>query len=148
MASQSLPAHGWAVLGSAALALHGLEYPKSVDDVDVACSGPVAGTFLRLGAKHVTGQSEGAQFRSSPYARVSVPGGLTIDVMGNFHFRPRLRDGGLGGWVGADLTDAHWLVLPSGRSLRVLSLESLVSQMAMFGRPKDLRRLQRLGLQG
>lgn len=122
----------WWIIGSAALALAGVEGIEP-DDVDILCSRGTAHAFAAgWDAIAIDGQV-GDRFRSEPYLRTFIPGCSTIEVMAGLEV----------------LVDGAWQrVLPASRvaveveggTLFIAALDDQIAMLRMFGREKDLAR--------
>jgi len=120
----------WWIIGSAALALSGLDVEPR--DIDVfAASDVIEAARVALGAAAMPSASD--RFRSSPYFQVHPEGGIEIDFMGSL----KVRSGD--GWVGLHIESKR--VVSCGRArLFVPCLEDQTRIFRLFGRPKDLAR--------
>ncbi len=124
------PAADWWIIGSAALALSGIDLDPR--DIDVfAASEVIEAVRLRLGA--VARPSASDRFRSTPYFQVTPEGGLEIDFMGGLEVRPA------GEWVHLQV-ESRVRVAVDGVTLFVPSLTEQARILHLFGRPKDLVR--------
>jgi hypothetical protein len=115
----------WWIIGSAAMALHGVE-GLEVGDIDLLASRRDAAALL--GAKGGAPGEPGGRFRSDIFGRWRA-GAYSVDVMGGFRFdgrelvpRTRVERGGL----------------------FVPAVEELIAMCETFGRPKDAERAARL----
>ncbi|MBW8882334.1 MAG: hypothetical protein JF615_13180 [Asticcacaulis sp.] len=123
------PAAPWWLIGSVAAKLCGIDLEP--EDVDVCASESIIEAMLtKLGVEPETrGQND--RFRSSPFCRVPVEGGLPIEVMGDLHVR---QDGA---WRPLVIT-TRLPVAVAGGTVYVPSLEEQARIFELFGRPKDL----------
>ncbi|MFL6857984.1 MAG: hypothetical protein ACJ8EB_08765 [Allosphingosinicella sp.] len=115
----------WWIIGSAAMALHGVE-GLQVGDIDLLTSRRDAAALL--GAKGGEPGEPGGRFRSDIFGRWRA-GAYGVDVMGGFRFdgrelvpRTRVARGGL----------------------FVPAVEELIAMCETFERPKDAERATRL----
>jgi hypothetical protein len=117
----------WWIIGSAAMALHGVA-GLAVGDVDLLMSRRDADALLRSrGIEPAPGEADG-RFRSDVFGRWSA-GGFVVETMGGFHVdgvelvpRTRIDSGGV----------------------YVPSVAELIAMCEHFGRPKDEERAARL----
>ena len=126
-----MPADGdWWIIGSAALALSGVDVEPR--DIDVfAAPGIIEQARLALDVPAMPSGND--RFRSTPYFQFQPEGGLEIDFMGGLEIR--VDDA----WVRLRIES----VLPvtiGNVSLFVPSLEEQGRILRLFGRPKDLVR--------
>ena len=120
----------WWIIGSAALALGGIDVTPG--DIDVFAASDVIETARRtLGVAARPSSSE--LFRSSPYFQVRPEGGLEIDFMGALEVRSASE------WIGLHIESRISVTIGSA-TLFVPSLEEQVAILRLFGRPKDLAR--------
>jgi hypothetical protein len=121
----------WWIIGSAAMALHGVR-PLVVGDLDLL-TGPAEARRL-LGAWGVRDDASSSlgRFRSEAFGRWRA-GTLPVDVMGGFHVR-----------VGDEWRPVQPQTRKAVRAgealLFVPSLDELAEMCRLFGRPKDLER--------
>lgn len=128
-------AQPWWVIGSAAVAIHGVELPD-VRDVDLLMSTADARRFLvRVGAE-VGAEAPDPQFRSAVHGIWHEPP-LCVDVMGDFSFLSAA------GWL-ALVPQTRQRVAIDGHELFVPSAAELRDILHSFGREKDLERARRL----
>lgn len=125
----------WWIIGSAALALSGIDVaPK---DIDVfAASDVIEAARLNLAAAATPSRSD--LFRSQPYFQFHPEGGLEIDFMGGLEIRVA------GAWTGLRI-ESRMRVSAGSVSLFVPSLEEQAVILRLFGRPRDLVRAALIG---
>jgi hypothetical protein len=123
----------WWIIGSAAMALHGVERVDPVD-VDLMMSPEDARRLLRDRGTADDSRDEHESFRSQVFGRLTDEA-LPIDVMGGFHFRRG------GEWIGLRPESREAIALPFG-VIFAPSLAELIEITQGFGRPKDLIRVQ------
>ncbi len=126
-----MPANAdWWIIGSAALALSGIDVEPR--DIDVfAASNVIEAARMVLGVPAVPSGSD--RFRSSPYFQFCPDGGVDIDFMGGLQVKSA------DGWI--DLRIKSKVVVTCGNaSLFVPSLDDQLSILTLFGRPKDQAR--------
>jgi len=126
-----MPAGGkWWIIGSAALALSGVEVaPK---DIDVFASADlIEAARVALGVPAMPSGSD--RFRSAPYFQYRPEGGIEIDFMGDLQVRS------LGQWIGLHI-ESVCPVTCGNATLFVPSLKEQAHILRFFGRPKDLVR--------
>jgi hypothetical protein len=117
----------WWIIGSAAMALHGVARLE-VGDIDLLMSRSDAVALLRAkGVEPAPGEA-GGRFRSDVFGRWRA-GGYVVEVMGGFHVD------------GAELVP-ETRIARSG--LFVPSVAELIAMCERFGRPKDAERARRL----
>jgi hypothetical protein len=122
----------WWIIGSTAMVLSGIEGVLP-DDIDVLADGD---TLRRVLAK--AGVSEVApkphyQFRSNPYSRIPVAGGVDIEVQGDLELFEH------GVWTGLKFASRVPVVLGNA-TLYVPGLEEQFQTFLRFGRAKDLEK--------
>lgn len=128
-----MPANAdWWVIGSAALALSGIDVEPR--DIDVfAASEVIEAARAALNVPAMPSGSD--RFRSQPYFQFFPTGGLEIDFMGG------LQVHSAGEWI--DLRIESKLLVSCGKiGLFVPSLDDQVRILTLFGRPKDVERLE------
>ena len=126
-----MPANAdWWIIGSAALALSGIDVEPR--DIDVfAASDVIEAARMVLGVPAVPSGSD--RFRSSPYFQFCPDGGVDIDFMGGLQVKSA------GDWI--DLRIESKVAVTCGKtSLFVPSLDDQLSILTLFGRPKDQAR--------
>ncbi len=125
----------WWIIGSAALALSGLDVePK---DIDVfAASGVIEQARRALGVAATPAGSD--RFRSNPYFQFRPEGGLEIDFMGGLEVLAE------GTWTRLHI-ESHTAVTIGSATLFVPGLEEQGRILRLFGRPKDLAREAQIG---
>jgi hypothetical protein len=126
-----MPAHrDWWIIGSAALALSGIDVePK---DIDVFASAVVIeAARAALGVPAMPSGSD--RFRSSPYFQYRPEDGVEIDFMGGLEVHSE------GCWVGLQI-ESKMPVSCGSATLFVPSLKEQARVLRLFGRPKDLAR--------
>lgn len=122
----------WCVYGSAALVLHGMT-GIGAHDVDVMMS--VGG--LRMLLRHLPqaemlgGDKPGSRFRSL-HARVYIKG-VEVDLSGDLQIRQAA------GWHDVAVTEVC-----HRDGIRFASLQDCIRLLRLFGRPKDLMRLEQV----
>lgn len=119
----------WWVIGSAAMALHGVE-GLAVGDIDLLMS---RGDAVRLLERHgiaVVAGSAHDRFRSDVFGRLCL-GGYPVEVMAGFH----VHDGA--GWREV-VAESRMPML--GGAIFVPSVAELIAMCRLFGRPKDAER--------
>ena len=120
----------WWIIGSAALALSGVEVKPR--DIDVfAASDVIEAARQALGVAAMP--SGNSRFRSDPYFQFCPDGGLEIDFMGALQVKTEE------GWV--DLRIESIVQIACGSvTLFVPSIAEQGRILRLFGRPKDLAR--------
>jgi hypothetical protein len=117
----------WWLIGSAAMALHGVR-GLTVGDVDLLMSRRDAAALLRSKGVEPEPGEEGGRFRSDVFGRWRA-GAYVVETMGGFH------------------VDGRELV-PETRvatgGLFVPNVAELITMCESFGRPKDAERARRL----
>lgn len=123
---------GWCVYGSAALALHGVPGIEA-HDVDVMLSASGLRTLLRhLPQAELLGEDKpGSRFRSL-HARVYIEG-VEVDLSGDLQIRQA------GEWHDVSVAEVC-----HRDGIRFASLQDCIRLLRLFGRPKDLMRLERV----
>lgn len=117
----------WWIIGSAAMALHGVP-GLAVGDVDLMMSRRDAAALLRSkGLEPAPGEADG-RFRSEIFGRWSA-GAYVVETMGGFHVD------------GIELVPETRL---AAGQLHVPSVGELIAMCEMFGRPKDEERARLL----
>ncbi len=124
----------WWIIGSAAMALHGLRL--SVADVDLLLTPDDATRLLAERGSVTERTGEVGPFRSDVFGRWT-DGSLPVDVMGGFHVRREGR------WVEVRPTTRVAVELDGG-AVFVPAVAELASIARLMGRPKDMRRAGRL----
>jgi hypothetical protein len=125
------PAAGpWWIIGSAAMALHGLDLP--VADVDLLLAPEDAARVLRAHGHVLPSENGHGSYRSEVFGRIDG-GSLPIEVLGGFHVR---QDGR---WVAAEPATRLALGLARG-AVFVPSRSELAAITRRLGRQKDLLR--------
>lgn len=120
----------WWIIGSAALALSGVEVEPR--DIDVFAASRVI-EVARRALDVVTMPSSNERFRSDPYFQLCPDGGLEIDFMGALQVKTGER------WV--DLRIESKIRATCGSvTLFVPSIAEQGRILRLFGRPKDLAR--------
>jgi hypothetical protein len=115
----------WWIIGSAAMALHGVE-GLEVGDIDLLMSRRDAADLLRA-TNGIPGEP-GGRFRSDVFGRWRA-GAYSVDVMGGFHFDGREL-------VPATRVERGGLFVPA--------VGELIAMCELFQRPKDAERARRL----
>src|SRR6185312_4305899 len=117
----------WWIIGSAALALGGIDLAPR--DIDVFAASDVIET-ARLRLDVAAAPSYSNRFRSRPYFQFHPEGGLEIDFMGGLEVRAA------GMWRNLHIESR--IPTPVGNvSLFVPSLDDQAAILRLFGRPKD-----------
>ena len=130
----SCPA-GWWIIGSAAMALHGVD-PGSVKDVDLLVEEPLAGAVLgKLGVAPLDMPPD-PLFRSTAFARWDKPP-VPVEVMAGFHVAIA------GQWHPVKPRSRERIEL-EGIGLFVPDRRELLALFRSFGRPKDGPRIRAL----
>ncbi len=120
----------WWVIGSAALALSGIDVEPL--DIDIfAASEVIEAVRVVLGVRAMPSGSD--RFRSSPYFQYRPDGGLEIDFMGSLQI-------GFDGRFSDLQIESKVLVYCGSVTLFVPSLDEQARILRLFGRPKDLAR--------
>ncbi len=129
--TRAMPADArWWIIGSAALALSGVDVAPG--DVDVfAASDIIEAARLALGVEALPSGSD--RFRSSPYFQVRPVGGLEIDFMGGLEVHAG------GAWHPLQI-ETRVPVSVGNAVLHLPSLDEQARILRLFGRPKDLAR--------
>ncbi len=131
--AQIMPADrdDWWIIGSAAMALAGLDIAPA--DVDVfGPSDLLSDVIATIGLAPMPPKPDG-RFRSTPYARLNLPDALPIEFMGG------LEVCGSQGWV--PLTISSQCKIPVGNSrVHIPDVAEQILILQRFGRPKDLER--------
>ena len=128
-----MPGHAsdWWIIGSAAMAIAGLDVTP--EDVDVMASEQTIMTVLEtLGVKPLPPSAD-PLFRSSVFARCDAPGGLRIEFMGGFHVKA-------GGQWRPVTVRTRYEVRGEAGAVFIPDLPEQIDILELFGRPKDLRR--------
>lgn len=129
----------WWLIGSVAAKLSGIDLDPQ--DVDVLASRSTIDRFVaNLGGGVVMG-TENDRFRSTPFCRVEVPGGLPIELMGDLH----VRHGDV--WQPLVIRTRVAVDTPVGR-VYVPSVDEQAEIFERFGRPKDLAKARRIRVSG
>ncbi len=120
----------WWIIGSAALALSGIDVVPA--DIDVFAAGDVVETARA--ALNVQAMPSGSdRFRSSPYFQFRPEGGLEIDFMGDLEVRVT------GTWIRLYI-ESKREVRAGNSKLFIPSLKEQAEILRLFGRPKDQAR--------
>lgn len=117
----------WWIIGSAAMALHGVT-GLEVGDIDLLMSRRDADALLRSRGVDPAPGEAGGRFRSDVFGRWSA-GGFVIETMGGFHVD------------GVELVPRSRI---EAAGLFVPSVAELIAMCELFGRPKDAERAARL----
>ncbi|WP_369060929.1 hypothetical protein ABOZ73_04015 [Caulobacter sp. 73W] len=126
----------WWVIGSAAMALAGLD-DKEVADVDVLTSTADAPRVAAaLGATPPVGKASGDHFRSCFFTTDATP--LDIEVMGDLEVMSN------GAWVPVRPRTRR-AVDVAGAVIFIPDVAEQIEILRLFGRPKDLARAEKLG---
>lgn len=120
----------WWVIGSAAMALHGLDVP--VANVDLLLSADDAAQVLEDSGCHPSADGGTECFRSDVFGRIDR-GPLPIDVLGGFHVRLD------GCWARVQLATRPAISLGGG-TVHVPSRPELATLTRSLGRPSDVLR--------
>lgn len=122
------PSDDWWLIGSVAARLCGIDLEPQ--DVDVLGSRATIEAFARnLGGGAVAG-SGNDRFRSTPFLRVEIDGGLPVELMGDLHVNT-------GGWLPLRVKTRVAVATVAG-TVYVPSLAEQADIFEAFGRPKDL----------
>ena len=124
----------WWVIGSAAMALHGLAV--SVADVDLLLTADDAARVLRENACSPLTDGGTERLRSDVFGRITA-NALPIDVLGGFHVNQQDR------WALVQPT-TRLAVSLAGGTVHVPSRADLTQLTRSLGRPLDLRRADML----
>lgn len=124
----------WWLIGSAAMVLAGFDDVEP-EDVDILASSATVLRFLERWGIEPGEQRPGEKFRSFPYRRIRLPGCTDIEVMGDLEV---LSDGI---WRHV-LPRTRRRVLFDGVALFVPEAAEQAEIMRLFGRPKDLSRVE------
>ena len=120
----------WWIIGSAALALSGIDVTPR--DIDVFAASDVVEAARR--ALDVAARPSGSdRFRSSPYFQFRPEGGVEIDFMGSLEVRSN------DAWIGLRI-ESRLPVSCGPETLFVPSLDDQAAILRLFGRPGDLAR--------
>ncbi len=129
------PATGpWWIIGSAAMALHGLDLP--VADVDLLLAPQDATRVLQEHGRVLPSGEEHGPYRSEVFGRIDG-GPLLVEVLGGFH----VREGGH--WVAVEPATRLAVGLARG-AVFIPSRPELAAITRRLGRPKDLLRARML----
>lgn len=121
----------WWIIGSAAVALLGLEV--TVADVDIVASPDVvAGVLKHLGAAPLPPKTD-SRFRSRPFARIERAGMLPVELMGG------LEVNGTDGWQPLHIRSRQ-RVRAGAATVYIPSPEEQIAIFHRFGRDKDFVR--------
>ena len=127
------PGQDWWLIGSTALMLSGIDVEPQ--DVDVLASTATINAFIaNLGGGVVLG-SANERFRSQPFCRVEVEGGLPIELMGDLEVQSR------GNWQALEVTTRVPIETETG-TVFVPTLDEQAAIFTLFGRPKDLAKAE------
>ncbi|WP_084398692.1 hypothetical protein [Henriciella aquimarina] len=125
----------WALIGSAALTLHGID-AGDVGDLDILLSADDARSIAKDYGIAVQAPAEHSLFRSDVFFGLRL-GQYDVDFMANFHVRKA--------------GELHQVPVPETEpvqlgkiTLKVATLDAMKALLTLFGRPKDLARLRRL----
>ncbi|MET3437585.1 hypothetical protein [Sphingomonas sp. 1185] len=119
---------GWWIIGSAAVALQGIEAGR-VNDVDLLVDPSLAPAVVeRLGVSPLTLPPD-PLFRSAIFARWDVPS-VPVEMMAGFE----LSVGGV--WRPVEPQSREWIVIDDA-ALFVPDRPELLSLLRLFGRPKE-----------
>ncbi|ESQ77142.1 hypothetical protein ABAC402_01720 [Asticcacaulis sp. AC402] len=126
----------WWLIGSVAARLSGIDLEP--EDVDVLGSRDTIEAFVHnLGGGVIAGSGSDL-FRSTPFVRVAVAGGLAIEMMGDLHLNT-------GGWQ--PLTVKTRVAVPTATGIVYIpSLAEQADIFESFGRPKDLAKARLIRL--
>lgn len=131
----------WWIVGSAAMALSGVEGVEP-EDVDMLGSKATMMRFLHRWRIAPGVPRPGSRFRSYPYERISRAGCLPIETMGDLHVDAD------GAWVPVR-PRTRVPVEIGGHRVYVPSLDEQAEILRLFGRPKDLAKAKLIaGLAG
>ncbi len=120
----------WWLIGSAALALSGIDVTPR--DIDVfAASDVIEAARRTLGV--AASPSRSALFRSAPYFQAKPEGGIEIDFMGGLEVHAA------GKWTSLHI-ESRISITYGNATFFVPSLEEQAAILRLFGRPKDLAR--------
>lgn len=129
-------ADDWWIIGSAAMVLCGVGGIEP-EDIDILGSRTTIERFLRRWGVEAGQPVPSARFRSYPYVRVQLPGCKPIETMGDLHVLHA------GEWK--RLTPKTRMAVRSGGGLlHVPALEEQADILKLFGREKDLAKLDRI----
>ncbi|EGF92549.1 hypothetical protein ABI_09860 [Asticcacaulis biprosthecium C19] len=118
----------WWLIGSVAARLSGIDLEPQ--DVDVLGSRTTIEAFARnLGGGVVAG-SGSERFRSTPFVRIEIDGGLPVELMGDLHVNS-------GGWTPLRVKTRVALTTAAG-TVYAPSLAEQADIFEAFGRHKDL----------
>ena len=132
----------WWLIGSVAARLSGIDLEP--EDVDVLASRAVIEAFVVNLGGGVTAGSGSDRFRSNPFVRVAVEGGLPIELMGDLHVND---NGGDNGWQPLRINTRVAIATAVG-TVYVPSLSEQADIFERFGRPKDLAKARRIRFPG
>lgn len=122
----------WWIIGSAALRLCGI-IGQSMRDVDILAGHETARDFLSHWKQPLPTPEPDPFFRSDPFAQITRPGLLPIDLLGDLHLYEKGR------WNPVTLKSR--LAVDCGETrVFVPSLEDQLMVLRRFGREKDLER--------
>lgn len=124
----------WWIIGSAAMALHGLDLP--VADVDLLLAPEDATRVLEVHGRVLPSREGQGPYRSEVFGRIDG-GPLLVEVLGGFH----VREGGH--WVAVEPATRLAVGLARG-AVFVPSRPELAAITRRLGRPKDLLRAKML----
>lgn len=132
--SATMPADAdWWIIGSAAVALLGIEV--TVADVDVVASPDVITHVLScIGLEPLPPRAD-SLFRSTPFARLETPGRLAIEFMGGLHVN------GTVGWQPLVITSRQ-AVRAGSATVYIPSPAEQIEIFHRFGRDKDIKRAE------
>lgn len=119
----------WWIIGSAALALSGVQGVEP-DDIDVVCDGETLFQLLESSGVKVLPPVPHKQFRSNPYQRIEVANGTPIELMGDLE----VHDGSAFRALSINSREA---VMAAGKTFYVPSITEQIAIFGMFGRGKD-----------
>ena len=121
----------WWIIGSAALALSGIDVEPR--DIDVfAASDVMEAVRATLGVAAMPSSSD--RFRSDPYFQFHPEAGVEIDFMGGLQVWSESE------WISLHIESKCPVTCGSG-TLFVPNLDDQVCILRLFGRPKDLARI-------
>lgn len=122
-------ADDWWLIGSTAACLSGADFTP--EDVDVfGSSATMAAIVGHFGGASTTGTS-GERFRSQPFCRIAISGGLPIEVMGDLEVKSNEA------WDRLRIHSRVAIATPVG-TVYVPDLDEQVAIFELFGRDKDL----------
>lgn len=129
LASPLCEAGDWWLIGSTAARLSGAELVP--EDIDVfGSSSAMTAIVTHFGGAWLSG-TPGARFRSQPFCRLTVAGGLPIEVMGDLE----VKSGEI--WQKLRIHSRIAVATEAG-TVYIPSLDEQIAIFELFGRDKDL----------